>query len=164
MAAATAPPSCETPGALSALGRSLSALASALLEREEVTIVAIGSSSTKGDGASSDAATYPSRLGAALSARFPRPKINVLNLGIGGQEAPDEAARFKKDVLANKPALVIWQVGTNAAWKDFYYLYTSGEFSFRYYPWRYPENTRGASGHRPTAFEAGTGYSHTRTK
>jgi acyl-CoA thioesterase I len=115
-----APLSCETPGPLSALERSLSGFASALLERDEVTIVAIGSSSTKGDGASSDAASYPSRLGAALSARFPRPKINVLNLGIGGQEAPDEAARFKKDVLANKPALVIWQVGTNAAWKDYF--------------------------------------------
>jgi lysophospholipase L1-like esterase len=98
----------------------LSGFASALRERDEVTIVAIGSSSTKGDGASGDAASYPGRLKAALSAGFPKPKINVLNLGIGGQEAPDEAARFKKDVLANKPALVIWQVGTNAAWKDYF--------------------------------------------
>jgi acyl-CoA thioesterase I len=30
------------------------------------------------------------------------------NVGVNGQEAPDEAARFKKDVLAFKPALVIW--------------------------------------------------------
>jgi acyl-CoA thioesterase I len=120
VAAATAPPSCETPGPLIALGRSLSGFASALRGHDEVTIVAIGSSSTKGDGAKSDAASYPSRLGAALSARFPTPKINVLNLGVGGQEAPDEAARFKKDVLSNKPALVIWQVGTNAAWKDYF--------------------------------------------
>src|SRR5262249_5598986 len=74
----------------------------------------------EGDGASSKAASYPSRLGIALAARFATPKINVLNLGVGGQEAPDEAARFKKDVLAQKPALVIWQVGTNAAWKDYF--------------------------------------------
>jgi acyl-CoA thioesterase-1 len=40
----------------------------------------------------------------------------VLNLGIGRQEAPDEAARFKKDVLAKNPALVIWQVGTTISW------------------------------------------------
>lgn len=85
-----------------------------------MNIVAIGSSSTEGDGASSPAASYPNRLGIALAARFPTPKINVLNLGVGGQEAPDEAARFKRDVLANKPALVIWQVGTNAAWKDYF--------------------------------------------
>jgi lysophospholipase L1-like esterase len=98
----------------------LSGFAYALRGQDEVTIVAIGSSSTKGDGASSGAASYPSRLGATFSARFPTQKINVLNLGIGGQEAPDEAARFKKDVLANKPALVVWQVGTNAARKDYF--------------------------------------------
>jgi lysophospholipase L1-like esterase len=94
--------------------------ANALRGRGEVNIVAIGSSSTEGDGASGPAASYPSRLGVALAARFPAPKINVLNLGVGGQEAPDEAARFKKDVLAKQPALVIWQVGTNAAWKDYF--------------------------------------------
>lgn len=42
------------------------------------------------------------------------------NVGVNGQEAPDEAARFKRDVLDFKPALVIWQVGTNAAWKDYF--------------------------------------------
>jgi acyl-CoA thioesterase-1 len=78
---------CETPGTLSALGRSLPGFASALRDHDEVTIVAIGLSSTKGDGASSDAASYPSRLKGALAARFPKPTINVLNLGIGGQEA-----------------------------------------------------------------------------
>jgi hypothetical protein len=85
-----------------------------------VTIVAIGSSSTEGDGAKSKDASYPSRLNVALSARFPGNKINVLNLGVGAQEAPDEAARFKKDVSANNRSLVIWQVGTNAAWNDYY--------------------------------------------
>jgi hypothetical protein len=42
------------------------------------------------------------------------------NAGVNGDEAPNEAARFKKEVLALKPALVIWQVGTNAAWKDYF--------------------------------------------
>ena len=111
---------CETPSALSTLGRLLPNFARVLHGQDEVNIVAIGSSSTEGDGASSPAAAYPSRLGIALAAQFPTPKINVLNLGVGGQEAPDEAARFKRDVLANKPALVIWQVGTNAAWKDYF--------------------------------------------
>jgi acyl-CoA thioesterase I len=111
---------CETPSTLSTLGRPLPNFARALHERDEVNIVAIGSSSTEGDGASSSASSYPSRLGIALAARFPTSKINVLNLGVGGQEAPDEAARFKRDVLANKPALVIWQIGTNAAWKDYF--------------------------------------------
>jgi acyl-CoA thioesterase I len=46
-------------------------------------------------------------LNAALIDRFPNKKITVLNVGVGGQEAPDEAARFKKDVLASNPCLVI---------------------------------------------------------
>jgi lysophospholipase L1-like esterase len=111
---------CETPSKLATLGRLLPSFARALRGQDAVNVVAIGSSSTEGDGASSPAASYPSRLGTALTARFSTPKINVLNLGVGGQEAPDEAARFKRDVLANKPALVIWQVGTNAAWKDYF--------------------------------------------
>ena len=111
---------CDTPSELSALGGNLPRLADALSGSADVTIVAIGSSSTEGDGASSKAASYPSRLNIALSDRFPNKKITVLNVGVGGQEAPDEAARFKKDVLASNPALVIWQVGTNAAWKDYF--------------------------------------------
>jgi hypothetical protein len=55
-----------------------------------------------------------------LKDRFPGRTINMHNAGVNGQEAPDEAARFKRDVLASKPALVIWQVGTNAAWKDYF--------------------------------------------
>ena len=84
-----------------------------------MTIVAIGSSSTEGDGAKSKDASYPSRLNVALSARFPGNKINVLNLGVGAQEAPDEAARFKKDVSANNRSLVIWaptRPGTTTIW------------------------------------------------
>jgi acyl-CoA thioesterase I len=115
-----APTTCNTPSELSDLGRNLPRLAEALSGPNDVTIVAIGSSSTEGDGASSKAASYPSRLNDALSGRFPNKKITVLNVGVGGQEAPDEAARFKKDVLASNPSLVIWQVGTNAAWKDYF--------------------------------------------
>ena len=43
--------------------------------------------------------------------------IDVLNRGIGGQEAPSELSRFEPDVLAEAPALVIWQVGTNAVFR-----------------------------------------------
>lgn len=114
------PSICDTPSELSSLGRPLPNLARALTRPDEVNIVAIGSSSTEGDGASSRAASYPSRLNAALADRFPGKTITVLNAGVGGQEAPDEAARFKKDVLPSNPALVIWQVGTNAAWKDYF--------------------------------------------
>ncbi len=42
----------------------------------------------------------------------------MVNKGIGGQEAPAELARFDTDVIAQKPDLVIWQVGTNAVWQS----------------------------------------------
>jgi hypothetical protein len=41
----------------------------------------------------------------------------MVNDGIGGQEAPIELERFDSDVIAEKPDLVIWQIGTNAVWQ-----------------------------------------------
>jgi hypothetical protein len=45
--------------------------------------------------------------------------IDVINRGIGGEEAPDERDRLQRDVIDEKPSLVIWQVGTNAVWKAY---------------------------------------------
>jgi len=78
-----------------------------------VKIVAIGSSSTAGEGG---IVPYPTRLQSALQAHY-RERVFVLNRGIGGQEAPEELDRFQADVIDEKPALVIWQVGTNAVWQ-----------------------------------------------
>lgn len=86
-------------------------LISALNERRKIKIVAIGSSSTAGEG---DVIPFPHRLELALRKRFPDRMIDVLNRGIGGQEAPEELSRFESDVFAENPTLVIWQVGTNA--------------------------------------------------
>lgn len=89
-----------------------------LTHRKSLTIVAIGSSSTSGFGASSPAASYPSRLEAFLKARFPGVAIRVLNRGVGGEEEANMLARFDKDVIAEKPDLVLWQVGSNAVMRD----------------------------------------------
>ncbi|HMK78759.1 MAG TPA: SGNH/GDSL hydrolase family protein [Xanthobacteraceae bacterium] len=83
-----------------------------------LTIVAIGSSSTEGAGASSLGAAYPARLEALLTTRFPRVAIRVLNRGIGGEEETDMLARFERDVIAEKPDLVLWQVASNAIMRD----------------------------------------------
>jgi lysophospholipase L1-like esterase len=77
-------------------------------------IVAIGSSTTAGEGGIKP---YPERLQASLQAQYPNPRITMVNQGIGGQEAPAELLRFDTDVIAQKPDLVIWQVGTNAVWQ-----------------------------------------------
>jgi acyl-CoA thioesterase-1 len=93
-------------------------LTRALNEQRKIKIVAIGSSSTAGEG---DVIPFPHRLELALRKRFPGRMIDVLNRGIGGQEAPEELSRFESDVLAEVPTLVIWQVGTNAIYhRDLY--------------------------------------------
>jgi acyl-CoA thioesterase-1 len=81
---------------------------------QRLTVVAIGSSSTAGAGASSAAASYPNRLAAWLERGIPGIDLRVLNRGANGEEAGDMLERFDRDVLASKPDLVLWQVGTNA--------------------------------------------------
>ena len=46
--------------------------------------------------------------------RFPGVEIRVVNHGVGGQDVPEELTRLGRDVIAEHPDLVIWQVGTNA--------------------------------------------------
>ena len=84
------------------------------LTRGQATIVAIGSSTTAGEG---NIKAYPERLLSFLRAEYPNAEITMVNQGIGAQEAPIELARFDTDVIAEKPDLVIWQVGTNAVWQ-----------------------------------------------
>jgi acyl-CoA thioesterase-1 len=86
-----------------------------LASNGEVTIVALGSSSTEGWMATAPARTYPARLQSDLSTAFPLAHIAVINRGIGGQDALEEVARLDTDVLAIRPDLVIWQVGANGA-------------------------------------------------
>lgn len=39
--------------------------------------------------------------------------VEVLNRGIGGQDADDMVLRIQSDVVAHKPDVVIWQTGSN---------------------------------------------------
>lgn len=81
---------------------------------EHLTIVAFGSSSTQGVGASSRAASYPAQLAALLRKSMPIDRnVAVMNRGIGGDDAEDMALRLQKDVIAPRPHLVIWQTGSN---------------------------------------------------
>jgi lysophospholipase L1-like esterase len=105
--------SCEGPSGLNRLDQPLRRTAARLKAGQPLTIVAVGSSSTSGAGASSSAASYPSRLEADLRQRFPAATIRVLNRGVGGEEVQDMLARFDRTVLAEKPDLVLWQVGSN---------------------------------------------------
>jgi lysophospholipase L1-like esterase len=79
-----------------------------------VDILAIGSSSTEGIGASAPNMTYPAQLQADLAAALGE-KVAVTNAGIGGEAVAATLARLKILLKGEKPDLVIWQVGTNDA-------------------------------------------------
>jgi acyl-CoA thioesterase I len=113
-----ATPACDAPLDLLRLANPLSRVAQKLASGQPITIVAIGSSSTAGSGASSPAASYPSRLAVELKRHFPGNSITVLNRGVGGEEIADMLKRFDKAVVAVKPDLVLWQLGTNAVIRD----------------------------------------------
>jgi lysophospholipase L1-like esterase len=85
---------------------------------EPVTIVAIGSSSTAGAGATSQLGAYPSQLALDLQQRFPKQAFTVINRGVNGEEVPEMLKRFDTAVIANKPDLLLWQLGTNSLIRD----------------------------------------------
>jgi len=78
-------------------------------------VVALGSSSTQGYGASTPFHSYPAELLRTLQQLLPGVKVTVYNKGIGGQEVSQMLDRLERDVFAVEPDLVVWQVGTNAA-------------------------------------------------
>ena len=117
-AAANTAPVCAAPDDITRLMNPLARTGKLLAAGEPVKIVAVGSSSTAGAYASSPDKSYPSRLAAELTARFPGQPITVLNRGVNGEQAPDNLARLEKDVLAEAPDLILWQVGTNDVLRD----------------------------------------------
>lgn len=120
-AATSAPPpvpACSAPTEFTRLDGPLVHTMRRIAAEQPLRIVAIGSSSTAGAGASSPAASYPARLEAELRARFPGHDITVLNRGINGEVTSDMLARFQHDVIDEHPQLVLWQVGTNSVLRD----------------------------------------------
>lgn len=85
----------------------------AIRDEGRVRIVAIGSSSTEGIGASTPAANYPSQLRDMLQTALPVEAVEVVNLGIGGEKAAQTALRLREEIPRLGPDLVVWQVGTN---------------------------------------------------
>jgi acyl-CoA thioesterase I len=111
-------PACNAPAELVRLDQSLKRFARRIAGGQPIKIVAIGSSSTSGAGASSPAMNYPSRLEVELKALFPRMDITVVNRGIGGETTNEMLARFDRDVFAENPDVVVWQVGSNSVLRD----------------------------------------------
>jgi acyl-CoA thioesterase I len=112
--AAPTTPKCVIPQDLARFDLPLRGTARKLAAGKPIKIVAIGSSSTFGAGASKPYNSYPSRLAAELAAEFVDHDFTVLNRGVNGDTATDMLARFDRGVIADRPDLVLWQVGTNS--------------------------------------------------
>lgn len=86
-------------------------------EKRSVTILAMGSSSTEGIGATAPARTYPAQLEGELKRQFKMGDIRVVNAGIGGETADASLTRLETRLKTEHFDLVVWQVGTNDAVK-----------------------------------------------
>lgn len=95
------------------LGVPLPRTTARLKSGEPLKIVAIGSSSTVGLWVLASAATYPEVMRRELLRLRSSATISVINSGRVGDTIQDNVARFERDVLAHRPDLVVWQLGTN---------------------------------------------------
>jgi acyl-CoA thioesterase-1 len=95
--------------------RPLTALSRAARARRDVKVLAIGSSSTVGVGASSPSAAYITKLETSLEGSLKGMDFDVVGRGLSGEVAQGAADRMKREVEETRPDLVVWQVGTNDA-------------------------------------------------
>jgi len=116
--AAAAPASCPVSGQAVTLAAPLPHVTESLASGDPLRIVAIGSSSTAGAGASASDHSYPARLSHHLTQSLPGLDITVLNKGVNGEIGTDMLKRFQRDVLEQDADLVIWQVAANSVLRN----------------------------------------------
>jgi lysophospholipase L1-like esterase len=104
---------CTVPNALIAFDSPLTRLAEVIQRNRVIRVIAIGSSSTEGHGASSKEAAYPERFDREMDRLYPGKDFQVVNLGKGGELADHMLVRLLRDVIPQRPALVLWQTGVN---------------------------------------------------
>lgn len=83
-----------------------------------LTILAIGSSTTAGVGASAPGAGYPLQLERLVEAALPGIEVRMHVSGVGGETAAQTLVRLEQQLAIVQPDLVLWQVGTNDALAD----------------------------------------------
>lgn len=108
-------PVCDAPSADIATPAPLPRLTQRLEAKQQLRILAIGSSSTWGVGATSHRKTYPSQLQAILQSALKGARANIVNRGVSGEIAQTTAERLRTEVAIERPDVVLWQVGTNDA-------------------------------------------------
>lgn len=109
--AATASPGCGVPEELSRVAARLPGLRARVAAGGPLTIVAIGDASTAGIKAGAADLAYPHWLQEGLARAWPSRPVIVVNKGVPHQSTEEMLARFGRDVLAARPALVVWETG-----------------------------------------------------
>ncbi|MFM7344713.1 MAG: SGNH/GDSL hydrolase family protein [Tagaea sp.] len=106
------PDFCRVPRAVFVDASRLPLAAKKVIESKRLVVVAIGSSSTQGMGATGPEAAWPARFEADLKRRLPQLSIEVHNRARSRESAEQMLKRLRADVLALRPDLVIWETGT----------------------------------------------------
>jgi len=128
--AQAAEPQCTFPNEILDMGNPLHRTSRPISTGVPLTIVALGSSSTAGAGATKPEASYPIRLREHLSSLLGH-RVIVVNRGRNGDRVGDMLFRLPTEVIPEHPDAVIWQLGTNALLtdldrKDFSFLFSRG--------------------------------------
>ena len=106
---------CSVPANEIASPAPLPTLIKRLENQQPLRILAIGSSSTWGVGATSNRKNYPSQLEIMLERVLKGVPIEMINRGVSGETAGTTADRLRMEAALIKPDIVLWQVGTNDA-------------------------------------------------
>ncbi len=113
--AADLSPQCEVPNGDIASPAPLPTMANLLESGKKLKILAIGSSSTYGIGATVRGKAYPAQLEEILEKTLSGVDVKIINRGVSGEIASATAERLKSEVALTHPNLVLWQLGTNDA-------------------------------------------------
>jgi acyl-CoA thioesterase-1 len=106
---------CAVPNKEIAAPAPLPAMIAKLEAGKSLRILAIGSSSTWGVGATSRQTNYPSQLETMLEKSMKDVNVEIVNRGVSGETTETTSDRLRTEAVLIKPDLVLWQLGTNDA-------------------------------------------------
>src|ERR1700751_4715833 len=115
VAAESPAPGCDVPERLIPAENELVRVSAEVKDRRRLDITVVGSGSSALAGPDGARFAYPAQLEQALKERLPSIEIKVTAHVPSRQTTADMAAAMPKILADDRPALVIWQVGTGDA-------------------------------------------------
>jgi hypothetical protein len=106
---------CATPSEFLETDATLPGFAKRIAARAPIKVVVMGTSYSAYAGNDRDKVSYIGPLQAELARRFPDSAIELVDKSIPRQTAVQMVERLPRDIVPEKPQLVIWQTGTTDA-------------------------------------------------